>query len=64
MTKVYSNADNVKCNLLMDKNKKNKKLQEYRSSRPTIIYDKMFSNPSTWMGYADFDSKDYLKLNN
>lgn len=27
--------------------------------RPSKIYTKMFSDPEVWMGYADFDTKNY-----
>ena len=29
--------------------------------RPSKIFDKMFSLPDIWMGYADFDTKKFNK---
>lgn len=26
---------------------------------PTKVFDKMFDSPSVWMGYSDFDSKEF-----
>lgn len=28
---------------------------------PSKVFNNMFSQPSVWMGYADFDSKQFLK---
>jgi NhaP-type Na+/H+ and K+/H+ antiporter len=27
--------------------------------RPSKIFNKMFNSPDIWMGYADFDTKDF-----
>lgn len=39
------------------------KPEELDQERPSKIYDKMFDRPDVWMGYADFDTKEY-KTNN
>lgn len=32
--------------------------------RPSKVYNKMFNQPDVWMGYADFDTKNFKsKLN-
>jgi hypothetical protein len=28
---------------------------------PSKVFNNMFTQPSVWMGYADFDSKQFLK---
>jgi len=35
------------------------KPQELDQEKPSKIYDKMFDRPDIWMGYADFDSKEF-----
>lgn len=42
--------------------------QDYKSGRPSLRFDKMFQNPSVWMGYTDqnaqnFNDKDYYSGN-
>ena len=29
--------------------------------RPSKIFNKMFNSPDIWMGYADFDTKDFIQ---
>jgi len=31
--------------------------QEYQD-KPSVIYNKMFTSPDVWMGYADLDTKE------
>ena len=53
LTKSY-----YKCPIIV---KQNKEINQniINQDRPSKIFDKMFTLPDIWMGYADFDTKNF-----
>ena len=60
LTKSITEAS-FKCDLsnLTKENNKPKIIKDV----PSKVFDKMFDSPSVWMGYSDFDSKEFLLKN-
>jgi len=60
LTKSYNKSNNSK---FIEKEYKDDN-QEYQDNnqeyqdKPSVIYNKMFTSPDVWMGYADLDTKD------
>jgi hypothetical protein len=46
------------CNCKLHKNNIFKS-KEITKDRPSQVFNKMFSNPSTWMGYSDIESGNF-----
>lgn len=58
LTKSYS-----KCNIVVQQ-KKEVNQNTVNQDRPSKVFNKMFNSPDVWMGYADFDTKNFKsKLN-
>ena len=55
LTKSYN-----KCPIIINEKQQNNQTNIYQE-RPSKMYDKMFSQPELWMGYADFDIKNFNK---
>jgi hypothetical protein len=51
LTKSYN-----KCPIIVQQELNQNTLNQ---DRPSKIFDKMFSLPDIWMGYADFDTKNF-----
>lgn len=54
LTKIYN-----KCPIVQQKQEINQNI--INQDRPSKIFNKMFNSPDIWMGYADFDTKDFIK---
>lgn len=61
LTKSVTEAS-IKCNCNNIKNKEYK--PKVIKDLPSKVFDKMFDSPSVWMGYSDFDSKEFILKNN
>ena len=55
LTKSYN-----KCPIIINEKQQINQNNIYQN-RPSKMYDKMFSQPELWMGYADFDIKNFNK---
>ena len=55
LTKSYN-----KCPIIINEKQQTTQNNIYQE-RPSKMYDKMFSQPELWMGYADFDIKNFNK---
>jgi hypothetical protein len=55
LTKSYN-----KCPIIINEKQQINQNNIYQE-RPSKMYDKMFSQPELWMGYADFDIKNFNK---
>ena len=55
LTKSYNN-----CPIIINEKQQINQNNIYQE-RPSKMYDKMFSQPELWMGYADFDIKNFTK---
>jgi uncharacterized membrane protein len=53
LTKSY-----YKCPIIVQQNQELNQ-NTLNQDRPSKIFDKMFSLPDIWMGYADFDTKNF-----
>jgi hypothetical protein len=53
LTKSYN-----KCPIIVQQ-KQELNQNTLNQDRPSKIFDKMFSLPDIWMGYADFDTKNF-----
>ena len=54
LTKSYNKSNKTK---VIQKKEYNDDNQEYQD-KPSVIYNKMFTSPDVWMGYADLDTKE------
>jgi hypothetical protein len=54
LTKSYN-----KCPVLDRESNKVIAAKPVSKDRPSKVYSKMFNQPDVWMGYADFDTKDF-----
>jgi len=52
LTKTYN-----KCPIVEKENIPKEFKQKLNQERPSEIYNRMFSKPDVWMGYADMDTK-------
>jgi hypothetical protein len=55
LTKSYN-----KCSIIV-KQKEEVNQNIINQERPSKIFNKMFDSPDIWMGYADFDTKNFIR---
>jgi hypothetical protein len=55
LTKSYN-----KCPIIV-KQKQEVNQNIINQERPSKIFNKMFDSPDIWMGYADFDTKNFIQ---
>jgi hypothetical protein len=53
LTKSYN-----KCSIVVQQ-KQEVNQNIVNQDRPSKVYNKMFNSPDVWMGYADFDTKNF-----
>ena len=64
VTKATSNGFKTTDVILMEQQELEKRRRGFKpdesiyNNRPSKVYKKMFSDPSNWFGYADFDEND------
>jgi hypothetical protein len=57
LSKSYNKCNNIHEKSVINQNNINQ--NNINQDRPSKIFNRMFDSPDIWMGYADFDTKNF-----